>query len=204
MKIFLHGALKELSPDPISIKSNRWDLIYRGLESQLPEFRQKFKESEKYIAAIKTDDGIKLLSDDDLQYPIKSDELHLIPNIAGSGVELLVLAAYAGTSYAVSTGLILASTALMINLAVGVTVMLLAPKPKLDSSNTVDKKDSFFFNGQTNVTEAGAALPLVYGEFLTGSVVVSVGLETMDLYVPPTESPIDPLPDPVPDVSGGF
>lgn len=194
MKIYLHGELKKLSPEPISIKSNRWDVIFRGLESQVPEFRSKFKEVDQYIIAIKTDDGIKLLSDEDLQFPIQSDEMFLIPSITGSGVELLVLAAYAGTSYAVSTGLILASTALLINLAVGVTVMLLAPKPKLDAgSNSIEKKDSFYFNGQQNVTEAGAAMPIVYGEFLTGSVVVSVGLETQDLYVPP-ETQNSPLP----------
>lgn len=193
MKIFLHGALKELSPEPIFIKSNKWDIIYRGLESQIPEFRAKFKEADQYIVAIKTDEGIKLLSNDDLQFSIQSDELHLIPSIEGSGVELLVLAAYAGTTYAVSTGLILATTALMINLAVGVAVMLLAPKPKLDTgSNSVDKNDSFYFNGQTNVTDAGSAMPIVYGEFLVGSVVVSVGLETKDLYVP-VETPNDPF-----------
>lgn len=185
MKIFLHGALKKLSSDPISIKSNRWDLIFRGLESQFPDFRSKFKESDQYVLAIKTDSGIKLLSDDDLQYPIQSDELHLIPSIDGSGVELVMLAAAIGTQMAVQYAMITTLTAVLINIAVGYIVASMAPKPKIGGiSDGVDKRDSFYFSGAKNTTEPGTPIPLVYGEFIVGSVVASIGIETTDLYKP--------------------
>lgn len=192
MKIFLHGNLKSISPEPISdkispinIKSNNWATIYRGLESLLPDFRSKFKESNQYNIVAKTGDNIRHLSEQDLDFPIQADELHIVPNIDGSGVELLVLAATLGTQYALVTGAITVMQAALISIAVGFIANALAPKPKLGGGiNSAEKKDSFYFNGATNVTEPGGAIPLVYGRCLVGSVVASVGLETIDLYTP--------------------
>ncbi len=41
-----------------------------------------------------------------------------------------------------------------------------------------DKRPSFLFNGATNTSTQGAALPLVYGGCRVGSVVISAGIET--------------------------
>ena len=41
-----------------------------------------------------------------------------------------------------------------------------------------DKRPSFLFNGATNTSTQGAALPLVYGRCRVGSVVISAGIET--------------------------
>ena len=41
-----------------------------------------------------------------------------------------------------------------------------------------DKRPSFLFNGATNTSTQGAALPLVYGRRRVGSVVISAGIET--------------------------
>ncbi len=189
MNIFLHGALKELSPDPITIKFNRWDKIYHGLESQLPEFRNKFKESDEYIFV----SGGKTLNADDLQFPLTFNDLHIIPKIEGSGVEVALILAGYYSAWTVAATII---TNIAISMAVSYVVMSLSPKPSFGASKGADKKDSYYFNGATNVTEVGTTLPIVYGEFVTGSVVVSVGLETIDIYVPPPPEenrPFNPL-----------
>ncbi len=189
MKIHLHGALKQLSQDPIPCRSNRWDLIYRGLESQLPEFRQKFKESDEYLFV----SNGKTLTSDDLQFPLIADELHIIPKIEGSGVEVALILAGYYSAWTVAATIV---TNIAISMAVSYVVMSLSPKPSFGASKGADKKDSYYFNGATNVTEVGSTLPIVYGEFVTGSVVVSVGLETIDIYVPPPPEenrPFNPL-----------
>lgn len=189
MKIYLHGALKQLFKDPITIKSNRWDLIYRGLESQLPEFRNKFKDCNEYIFV----SGGKTLNADDLQFPLTSDDLHIIPKIEGSGVEVALILAGYYSAWTVAATIV---TNIAISMAVSYVIASLSPKPSFGASKGADKKDSFFFNGATNVTDVGTALPIVYGEFVTGSVVVSVGLETIDIYVPPPPEeniPFNPL-----------
>ena len=47
-----------------------------------------------------------------------------------------------------------------------------------DSSN--DDPNSFTFNGILNTINAGVAIPVVYGEVFTGSIIVSAGIDTED------------------------
>lgn len=63
---------------------------------------------------------------------------------------------------------------------------LLAQPPKDVSSATdrarPDDRPSFLFNGVTNNTQQGGPVPLVYGTHLVGSVVVSGGLVSEEIY----------------------
>tara|TARA_Y100000401_G_scaffold77793_1_gene63403 strand:- start:187 stop:783 length:597 start_codon:yes stop_codon:yes gene_type:complete len=47
-----------------------------------------------------------------------------------------------------------------------------------DTSN--DDPNSFTFNGILNTINAGVAIPVVYGEVFTGSIIVSAGIDTED------------------------
>jgi len=60
---------------------------------------------------------------------------------------------------------------------------LLTPTPKTDYSkrNPVDQRSSFLFNGSTNRSAEGTAIPLVYGRFKSGSVIASAGLTVEQL-----------------------
>ena len=55
-------------------------------------------------------------------------------------------------------------------------VSMLLSKPE----TTHDKDNSFTINGPSNIAEQGAAVPLVYGEVITGSVVVSFDANVED------------------------
>ena len=60
----------------------------------------------------------------------------------------------------------------------GVSDMLF-PLPKLpDFSNEEDPRISFSFSGVQNTSRAGTSHPIVYGEIVTGSVVISAGIDT--------------------------
>ena len=47
-----------------------------------------------------------------------------------------------------------------------------------DTAN--DDPNSFNFNGILNTVNAGSAIPVVYGEVFTGSIIVSAGIDTED------------------------
>ena len=60
----------------------------------------------------------------------------------------------------------------------GVSDMLF-PLPKLpDFSNEEDPRISFSFSGVQNTSRAGTSHPIAYGEIVTGSVVISAGIDT--------------------------
>ena len=46
-----------------------------------------------------------------------------------------------------------------------------------------DPRLSFNFSGIQNTSRAGVAVPVIYGEVLTGSVVISAGIETAQVEV---------------------
>ena len=60
----------------------------------------------------------------------------------------------------------------------GVSDMLF-PLPKMpDFSNEEDPRISFSFSGVQNTSRAGTSHPIAYGEIVTGSVVISAGIDT--------------------------
>ena len=60
----------------------------------------------------------------------------------------------------------------------GVSDMLFpVPEPK-DFTNEEDPRISFNFSGVQNTSRAGTSHPIVYGEIITGSVVISAGIDT--------------------------
>ena len=61
-----------------------------------------------------------------------------------------------------------------VTLAIQGVAALLAPD--VDKPESAQKETNFLFNGAVNLSDEGVPIPLVYGRFRAGSVVVSVGL----------------------------
>ena len=72
------------------------------------------------------------------------------------------------------------------NLGVGLTIMGVSemlfplPKPK-EFKSEQDPQLSFSFSGTQNTSRAGTPVPLVYGEIVTGSVVISGAVDTQQV-----------------------
>ena len=64
-----------------------------------------------------------------------------------------------------------------IYLALSGAAQMLSPV-QADTAN--DDPNSFTFNGILNTVNAGSAIPVVYGEVFTGSIIVSAGIDTED------------------------
>ena len=141
---------------------------------------------------------------EELYYPIgEQEDIHIVPVIAGAGRGIgkillgaaliataffvpaslgggLSLKAGIGTGFgfakagALAKGLVYVGASLMLQ---GVSELLFPlPKPK-EFNSEEDPRISFNFGGTQNTGRAGTPVPVVYGEIITGSVVISGAID---------------------------
>lgn len=73
--------------------------------------------------------------------------------------------------------------AIGVSLVLGGVAQLLAPVPKTaqGSDTQSDPRKTFNFSGLQNSSRSGTPVPLVFGKTLTGSVVISAGIDTVQV-----------------------
>jgi predicted phage tail protein len=198
---------KEFTSDAINIYAINIQEAFEGLCSRFGhKFKTTILEGSWHITEGKRNSE-ELASSDNfifpemLQFPIKSTELHVFPAIVGSGgkgigqiilgvvliigaIVLSIVAPPAGGTLwgftATEFGTTSATLALagIMSIAGGVMNMLTKnPSTAYGSSITTDQKLSFIFNGTVNNTEQGVPIPLIYGRHLTGSTIISAGID---------------------------
>jgi predicted phage tail protein len=135
---------------------------------------------------------------EELHHPAGAAPISFVPVVAGAGAVGRILAGIAIIAFAIVTagaGLIAglglgfgASTAISIglvglSLVVGGIAQLLTPTPKVAQGvdNQDDPRKSYSFSGIQNTSRAGTPVPIVYGETLVGSVVISAGIDTVQV-----------------------
>ena len=142
-----------------------------------------------------TENLLNLQSDEDIQ---------IIPIATGSGPLILGIGALAGGAAVsgVTTGLLGTAvfgttiggiiggglTAIGTSLLVNEATKLLTPTPDIPTAvvtDTFSQNDptfqSFGFGSISNVSQAGVPIPIIYGEVFTGSVVISSGIDTVQV-----------------------
>ena len=136
-----------------------------------------------------TEDLLSLQSDDDIQ---------IIP-IAIGAKGAIVGGLFLGGGAAVAGGTILGSTLLATTVSTALTAIgtnmlineasnLLMPQQDIPSGVMADSFSqndptfqSFGFGSIQNVSRAGVPIPIIYGEVFTGSVVISSGIDTVQV-----------------------
>jgi len=138
------------------------------------------------------------IGEEDIHNPIGQSDISIVPVITGAGGssrKLLLGAALIGVGIiSGGTGFALNATqgvgffggglaAQAANVGVGLALMgvseMLFPQPKpQEFNNEQDPRISFSFSGVQNTSRAGTSHPIVYGEIVTGSVVISAGIDT--------------------------
>ena len=140
--------------------------------------------------------GDEDIDETELHNPIGKSDISIVPVIMGAGgglgktllgVALIGFSIASGGGFGAlfsEKGLELGFFGnLAMNVGVGLTLMGVSemlfplPKPK-DFSNEEDPRISFSFSGVQNTSRAGTSHPIVYGEIVTGSVVISAGIDT--------------------------
>ena len=137
------------------------------------------------------------IGEEDIHNPIGQSDISIVPVITGAGGgsrKLLLGAALIGATFLTGGAFIsqapfkaltftggLAKGAFYVGAALtlsGVQDMLFPlPQPQ-EFSNEQDPRISFSFSGVQNTSRAGTSHPIVYGEIVTGSVVISAGIDT--------------------------
>jgi predicted phage tail protein len=144
----------------------------------------------------KVDVGSSALALDEIAYPIGSEDISITPVIAGAGntgriiLGAALIAAAVVFAPAATPGLSVlkagtfSSTAAFVGkvgmfLVLSGVAGLLTPVPKTPKSEE-DPQNSFSFSGIQQTSRAGTAVPVCYGEILTGSVVISAEIDVSE------------------------
>jgi len=132
------------------------------------------------------------LAEDELHDPAGQQDIKIIPVMAGAGavgrilagVALIALSFVIPGAWAIA-GVALSSVAFGIgaSLVLGGVAQLLTPVPKIPNGANAeqDPRKSYSFSGIQQTSRQGVPVPIVYGETLVGSVVVSAGIDTVQV-----------------------
>jgi len=133
------------------------------------------------------------LGEDELHDPAGKQPIKIVPVVAGAGavgriiagVALVALSlvsfgagAFAGLGVAGAFGSSI-TFGLGTSLVLGGVAQLLTPTPRLSigPDSETDPRKNYSFSSIQNTSRQGTPVPIVYGEMIVGSVVISVGLD---------------------------
>jgi len=171
----------------------------RMLVANFPSLERHMAEREYVVCVGDTSIGV-----DEINDPIGKEDIYITPVIAGAGGDvgriIIGVALIAGAFYLAPAGSIafgaggglgfaataggFSAYALVANIGVllvlsGIAGLLAPDQPTPEK--TEDPRESFNFSGITNTSSAGVPVPIVLGRTITGSVVVSAGIDTVQV-----------------------
>ena len=199
-KLKLYGELAEF------VGHKEFEIQVDSLAKAVSFLVNNFPQIEKYMNPkyYQVKVGNYVIDKDEIHHPIGQEDIHFIPVITGAGRGLgkILLGAaliagaffmpiavpYAPLSFSLKTGFVggslLAKSMVYLGSALvlsGVSDMLFpVPKPK-EFKSEQDPQVSFSFSGTQNTSRAGTPVPIVYGEIVTGSVVISGAVDTQQV-----------------------
>lgn len=160
-----------------------------------------FPQLEKHMAEqhYRVDVGSYGLTLDELHHPTGQQEIKIVPVIGGAGgnvgqilAGVAIIALSFGIGAIASAGVALGGLAgigtvgtvfvgLGVSLVLSGVAGLLVPTPTVDlgKNGDNDPRKSYSFSGIQNTSRQGVPVPIVYGETLVGSVVISAGIDTV-------------------------
>jgi len=197
-KIKLYGALAKfvghrvLEADVASAAE-----AVRFLLANWPELERHMSD-QHYRVSVGTYD----LELEELHHPAGQAPISFVPVMAGAGATgriivgvllvavaiafpLIGISASAAAAAGITFSAVSASIALTgLSLIIGGVAQLLTPTPKVPqgSDGQGDPRKSYSFSGIQNVSRQGVPVPIVYGETIVGSVVISAGIDTVQVY----------------------
>tara|TARA_B100000282_G_scaffold285563_1_gene251229 strand:- start:2895 stop:3503 length:609 start_codon:yes stop_codon:yes gene_type:complete len=197
-KLKLYGELADV------VGCKEFEIMVHNLPQAISFLVNNFPHVEKYMnpKLYQVKIGNYIIDKEEIHNPIGKEDIHIVPFISGAGSVGRVL--FGGALIALSFGAFGAFGAGAISLGgggfaaagfgakvafgigaslvlSGVSEMLFPmPKPQEFSSES-DPRISFAFSGTQNTSRAGTPVPIVYGEIITGSVVISGAIDTQQV-----------------------
>lgn len=136
------------------------------------------------------------LEESELHDPAGQQAIKIVPVLQGAGavgriiagVALIALASFVGLGAVAGIALNTLVFGVGVSLVLGGVAQLLTPVPKIGptpgatAANTdQDPRKSYSFSGIQQTSRQGVPVPVVYGETLVGSVVISAGIDTVQV-----------------------
>ena len=200
-KLKLYGELAEfVGHKEFEIQVDSLSKAVSFLVNNFPQV-EKFMNPQYYQVKV----GNYAVNEEEIHHPIGQEDIHIVPVIAGAGGstgKILLGAALIGGAFlftpltagsffspivakgSFAAALPMTKAAIGLGAALvlsGVSDMLFPlPKPK-EFKSEQDPQLSFSFSGTQNTSRAGTPVPIVYGEIITGSVVISGAIDTQQV-----------------------
>lgn len=207
VNVRFYGSLKQFGTE-FNLDCKTPAEVVHALTSQIPKLRQ-FIQQGLFTVRVGREYLDNRYLEQGLNQHLKDDAtVHFTPVLKGSkkaglfqtivGAVMVVVGAV--TSWAGGSALVVAGIGLM---AGGAAQMLTkmptmrgvtqtgAVKPESTKSKQEEKKQSTSFSNLSNMVAQGKSMPLAYGLIRTGTLVISQGVETMDVEREPTVSAVE-------------
>lgn len=146
-----------------------------------------FPHIEQHIAEhnyrVKT--GKYIIDESEINCPVgQTEDISIIPVFVGAGAigRIIVGALLIVGSFFIPGLFILGIAVAPIVFSVGAALVLggiaqlLAPNPRTPAENKDPRVESFIFSGIQNTSRSGVPIPVIYGETVVGSIVISAGI----------------------------
>ena len=166
----------------------------RMLVANFPGIEQHMAEQYYRVTVGSYDLGLDEIHDPAGQQPIK-----IMPVVVGAGATAKIIAGIEIIALSFGIGAISSAGAVVLgglagigtvgtafvgigaSLVLGGVAQLISPVPQTatGSDSEQDPRKSYAFSGVVNVGRQGTPVPIVYGETLVGSVVISAGIDTV-------------------------
>lgn len=164
----------------------------RFLVTNWPELERHMADQYYRVSVGKYD-----LAAEELHDPAGQQDIKIMPVLAGAGAVgrillgavLLVASIFIPATAAIGSLFLKAAVAnIGVVLVLGGVAQLLSPVPQINKSTAAgndpdDPRRSFSFSGIQQTSRQGIPVPICYGEMLVGSVVVSAGIDTVQVAV---------------------
>lgn len=165
--------------------------VVQALTSQIPKLRQ-FIQQGLFTVRVGREYLDNRYLEQGLNQHLKDDStVHFTPVLKGSkkaglfqtivGAVMVVVGAF--TSWAGGAALIAGGIGLM----AGGVAQMLTKMPSMSTGRDAEKKQSTSFSNLSNMAAQGRPMPLAYGRIRVGSLIISQGVETMDIERQPPD-----------------
>ena len=199
-KIKLYGALaKFIGQRVLEADVATAAEAVRFLLANWPELEAHMNDQHYRVSVGKYD-----LAAEELHHPAGAAPISFVPVVAGAGAVARIIAGVALIALAIALpgiglaagakgaavifGTTFSSISLGIgfagvSLALGGVAQLLTPTPRVaqGADTQDDPRKSYSFSGIQNTSRQGVPVPIVYGETVVGSVVISAGIDTVQV-----------------------
>jgi len=204
-KVRLYGQLaKFVGRTVLEADLNTTAEVVRMLIANFPAL-EEYMADRHYKVLV----GKRALTLDELHFPVGQEEIKIVPVIVGAGgnagltilagVALIALSAVsfgAGGAFAgafgvtgIGAGAAAWGSAALFYIGTGLLLtgisQAISPVPAIPQGRDTDqdprKSQSYSFSGIQNTSRGGTPVPIVYGKTLTGSVVISAGIDTVQV-----------------------